>query len=37
MRELETLVKGVFKKDFLLDYLRNYILFEEIKKASSKK
>jgi type I restriction enzyme R subunit len=37
MRELETLVKGVFKKEFLLDYLRNYILFEEDKAGIVKK
>ena len=37
MRELETLVKGVFNKEFLLDYLRNYILFEEDKEGIIKK
>lgn len=37
MRELETLVKGVFNKEFLLDYLRNYILFEEDKEGIVKK
>ena len=37
MRELETLVKGVFNKEFLLDYLRNYILFEEDKDGIIKK
>ena len=37
MRELETLIKGVFNKEFLLDYLRNYILFEEDKDGIVKK
>ncbi|GHO82989.1 type I restriction endonuclease subunit R [Dictyobacter formicarum] len=37
MRELETLIKGVFNKEFLLDYLRNYILFEEDKDGIIKK
>lgn len=37
MRELETLIKGVFKKEFLLDYLRNFILFEEDKAGIIKK
>jgi type I restriction enzyme R subunit len=37
MRELETLIKGVFKKEFLLDYLRNFILFEEDKTGIIKK
>lgn len=37
MRELETLIKGVFQKEFLLDYLRNYILFEEDKAGIIKK
>jgi len=37
MRELETLIKGVFNKEFLLDYLRNYILFEEDKEGIIKK
>jgi type I restriction enzyme R subunit len=27
--ELETLVRGVFKKDHLLDYLRHFIVFED--------
>ena len=27
--ELETLVRGVFKKEYLLDYLRHFILFED--------
>ena len=29
MREAETLVRGLFRRDLLLDYLRNFILFEE--------
>src|SRR5579884_25380 len=37
MRELETLIKGVFRKEFLLDYLRNFILFEEDKAGIVKK
>ncbi|QBD83366.1 type I restriction endonuclease subunit R [Ktedonosporobacter rubrisoli] len=37
MRELETLIKGVFNKEFLLDYLQNYILFEEDKEGIVKK
>ena len=37
MRELETLVRGVFNKEFLLDYLRNFILFEEVKEGIIKK
>lgn len=37
MRELETLIKGVFKKDFFLDYLQNYILFEDDKEGIVKK
>jgi len=37
MRELETLIKGVFNQEFLLDYLRNYILFEEDKEGIIKK
>ena len=28
MKELETLVHGVFQRDLLLDYLRHFILFE---------
>lgn len=29
MRETETLVRGLFRRDLLLDYLRNFILFED--------
>lgn len=29
MRELETLVHGVFQRELLLDYLRHFILFED--------
>lgn len=35
MREAETLIRGLFRRDLLLDYLRNFILFEadtEIEK-----
>jgi type I restriction enzyme, R subunit len=35
MREAETMVRGLFRRDVLLDYLRNFILFEadtEIEK-----
>lgn len=28
-REAETLIRGLFRRDLLLDYLRNFILFEE--------
>jgi len=38
MRELETLVLGLFQRDLLLDYLRHFILFEDegglIKKVA---
>lgn len=38
MRELETLVLGVFQRDLLLDYLRHFVLFEDdgrlIKKVA---
>src|SRR6266851_5240376 len=27
--ELETMVRGVFRKDFLLDYIRHFVLFED--------
>ena len=27
--ELETMVRGVFRKDYLLDYIRHFVLFEE--------
>lgn len=37
MRELETLIKGVFNKELILDYLCNYILFEEDKEGIVKK
>ncbi|HEU5048409.1 MAG TPA: type I restriction endonuclease subunit R [Rickettsiales bacterium] len=37
MHELETLIKGVFHKEFMLDYLKNYILFEEDKAEIIKK
>lgn len=29
MRELETLVRGLFRRDLLLEYLRHFILFED--------
>lgn len=38
MKELETLVHGLFQRDLLLDYLRHFILFEDegklVKKAA---
>jgi type I restriction enzyme R subunit len=37
MRELETLIKGVFYKDILLDYLQNFVLFEDEKGETVKK
>ena len=37
MRELETLVQGAFRRDFLLDYLRHFILFEDDGKDIVKK
>ena len=37
--ELETLVRGIFKKDHLLDYLRHFIVFEDdgglVKKVAA--
>ncbi|WP_241332209.1 type I restriction endonuclease subunit R [Burkholderia cenocepacia] len=39
MHELETLTRGLFRRDYLLDYLRHFILFEDdgqlIKKVSA--
>lgn len=35
--ELETLVRGVFTKEHLLDYIRNFVLFEETKAGVEKK
>jgi len=29
LQQLETLVRGFFRKDFFLDYLRHFVLFEE--------
>ncbi|MDA8249281.1 MAG: type I restriction endonuclease, partial [Rhodospirillales bacterium] len=37
MRELETLVRGAFRRDFLLDTLRHFILFEDDGKEIVKK
>jgi len=34
MKELETLVHGLFQRDLLLDYLRHFILFEDEGKLS---
>jgi len=34
--ELETLVRGIFKKEHLLDYLRNFIVFEDDGGLSKK-
>ena len=35
--QLEVLIKGVFRKDFLLDMLQHFIVFEEDKKGVVKK
>jgi type I restriction enzyme R subunit len=39
MRETETLVRGLFRRDLLLNYLRNFVLFEDdgeiIKKVAA--
>ncbi|OMR89925.1 type I restriction endonuclease subunit R [Burkholderia pseudomallei] len=39
MHELETLTRGLFRRDYLLDYLRHFILFEDdgqlVKKVSA--
>ena len=36
MKELETLVHGLFQRDLLLDYLRHFILFEDEVKLVKK-
>ena len=36
MKELETLVHGLFQRDLLLDYLRHFILFEDEGKLVKK-
>lgn len=36
MKELETLVHGLFQRDLLLDYLRHFILFEDNGKLVKK-
>jgi len=36
MKELETLVHGLFQRDLLLDYLRHFILFEDDGKLVKK-
>lgn len=36
MRELETLVHGLFRRDLLLDYLRHFMLFEDEGKLVKK-
>jgi type I restriction enzyme R subunit len=36
-RETETLVRGLFRRDFLLEYLRDFVLFEEDAGALVKK
>lgn len=36
MRELETLVHGLFRRELLLDYLRHFILFEDEGKLVKK-
>ncbi|WP_022852665.1 type I restriction endonuclease subunit R [Thermodesulfatator atlanticus] len=35
--QLEVLIKGVFRKDFLLDLIRHFIVFEENRKGLVKK
>lgn len=34
--ETETLVRGLFRKDFLLEYIRDFVLFEEEKETVKK-
>lgn len=36
MRELETLTRGLFRRDYLLDYLHHFILFEDENKLVKK-
>lgn len=36
MRELETLVKGLFQPDLLIDYVRSFVLFEESDQTVKK-
>jgi len=36
MKELETLVRGLFQRELLLDYLRHFILFEDDGKLVKK-
>ena len=35
-RETETLVRGLFRRDFLLEYIRDFVLFEEEKETIKK-
>jgi len=36
-RQLETLIKGFFKKEYLVDYIQNFITFEDNEKEIIKK
>ncbi len=36
LRETETLIRGLFRKDFLLEYIRDFVLFEEDKEIIKK-
>lgn len=36
IRETETLVRGLFRRDFLLEYIRDFVLFEEDKEIVKK-
>jgi type I restriction enzyme, R subunit len=35
-KETETLVRGLFRRDFLLEYIRDFVLFEEEKETIKK-
>lgn len=35
-RETETLIRGLFRRDFLLEYIRDFVLFEEEKETIKK-
>ena len=35
-RETETLIQGLFRRDFLLEYIRDFVLFEEEKETIKK-
>lgn len=36
LRETETLIRGLFRRDFLLEYIRDFVLFEEDKEIIKK-